>query len=222
MQQATNKIIETIHGINDGYSPRQIFCDWVKACALCTVNSFALIHNKIWEEREKEFKNTMLKYRPETQQKFTDMLGMLCMAMDEEMTDFLGEIFMKLEAGSSHGGQFFTPYHVSVMTAKLGLEEDIKEGRKKFELYEPSVGSGGMIIAAAQILREAGYDYQKCMKVVGQDLDWNAVYMTYLQLSMYGINATVIQGDSLGRELSISEVDPRHVFHTPMKAGILL
>ena len=64
-------------------------------------------------------------------------------------------------------------------------------------MHEPSTGGGGIIIAAAKVLKDRGLNYQKCLKVVAQDLDWKGVYMTYVQLSLLGIEATVIQGDSL-------------------------
>lgn len=54
-----------------------------------------------------------------------------------------------------------------------------------------------MIIAMAATLKDKGYNYQACMKVIAQDLDWKGVYMTYTQLSLIGIDAIVVQGDTL-------------------------
>ena len=75
-----------------------------------------------------------------------------------------------------------------------------------------------MIIAAARVLKERGLNYQRCMKVTAQDLDWNSVYMTYVQLSLLGIDAEVIQGNTL----SDSMPEPKQIFLTPNRMGMLI
>ena len=45
----------------------------------------------------------------------------------------------------------------------------------------------------AKTMKRMGLNYQSKMKVVAQDLDWLSVYMTYIQLSLLGINAIVVQ-----------------------------
>ena len=54
-----------------------------------------------------------------------------------------------------------------------------------------------MILATAKALKDIGINYQRKLKVVAQDLDWLGVYMTYVQCSMIGIDAIVVQGDTL-------------------------
>ena len=78
-----------------------------------------------------------------------------------------------------------------------------------------------MIIAVAQILMKKGINYQKYMRVVAQDLDWKGVYMCYLQLSLLGINATVVQGDTLSEPYKRGYPLER-VLYTPAKWGILI
>ena len=81
-------------------------------------------------------------------------------------------------------------------------------------MNEPSAGAGGMIIAAAQSMKEQGINYQKSLRVVAQDLDWNAFYMCYIQLSLLGIDAKCIQGDTL--ENKPYKTFNENVFLTPM------
>ena len=64
---------------------------------------------------------------------------------------------------------------------RVGVSENILK-EEKIRMTEPSIGSGGMVIATAKYLKERGINYQKKLKVVGQDLDWLAVYMSYIQL----------------------------------------
>lgn len=79
-----------------------------------------------------------------------------------------------------------------------------------------------MIIAAVRVLKERGVNPQRCMKVVAQDLDWKGVYMTYLQLSILGIKATVVQGDTLTEPYTGKGYPPERVLRTPAEKGVLL
>lgn len=78
-----------------------------------------------------------------------------------------------------------------------------------------------MIVASAQVLKEQGVNYQKVLDVVCQDLDWTAVYMCYVQLSLLGIMATVAQGNTL-TEPFIDGYPQKKVFYTPAKRGLLI
>ena len=140
-----------------------------------------------------------------------------------EMEDVLGAIYMEAGCGNKNTGQFFTPFHVSLACAQLTVrEQDVNEAHPLY-FNEPSAGSGGMVIAAARALKERGINYQNCMKVVAQDLDWNCVYMTYVQLSLYGVDGIVVQGNTLTEPLTSLKAYPKErVFITPKKAGLLL
>ena len=79
-----------------------------------------------------------------------------------------------------------------------------------------------MIIAACKILHEAGFDFQRRLDVVAQDLDWKGVYMTYLQLSLIGCRAVVIQGDTLKEPYNISKTPKAQIMRTPAMMGALI
>ena len=135
------------------------------------------------------------------------------------MSDVLGEIYMESGCGNKSTGQFFTPFHLSELCARLDLTG--ADGSRMIELNEPSCGGGGMMIAAAKVLKVKGINYQKIMKVVAQDLDWKAVYMCYVQLSILGIDAVVVQGDTLS-EPDWRSRPPECIFRTPKNMGVLL
>ena len=128
---------------------------------------------------------------------------------------------MESGAGNASAGQFFTPFHVSEMVAKIGASEDILK-EEKIHMTEPSIGSGGMVIATAKYLKEKGINYQKKLKVVGQDLDWLAVYMSYIQLSLLGIDAVIVQGDTLSEPYIPGKTEPGRILRTPMNTGALI
>ena len=79
-----------------------------------------------------------------------------------------------------------------------------------------------MLIALCKILKERGINYQRKLEITAQDLDWNGVYMTYVQLSLLGAKATVVQGDTLC-EPYVQGVTPGYrILRTPMKTGALI
>ena len=90
---------------------------------------------------------------------------------------------------------------------------DTIDENKKLSLCEPTCGSGGMVIAAAQVLQEKGINYQRVLDVVCQDLDWTAVYMCYVQLSLLGVKAIVAQGEHIIRTVYSKPFERKGVLH---------
>lgn len=213
------EIVKVISSMSGKFSPYQIFSDFCKIFALAISNACAFQYDEIWREREEAYIATISRYEEKEVMKLVDMKDLLIEAADEEMTDALGQIYMQSGAGNSATGQFFTPFHLSLATAELGVAESIPDGIIK--INEPSCGGGGMIIATARVLKERGISYQKRLRVVAQDLDWLAVYMTYIQLSLYGIDAIVCQGDTL-KEPYKSGYPRRRVLRTPRNTGLLI
>jgi len=107
----------------------------------------------------------------------------------------------------------FTPYHMSSLMAKLtinGSQQAIDENGF-LRLQEPACGAAGMVIAAAEAVRDAGYNYQKQMHATGIDIDARCVHMGYLQLSLLGIPATVVHGNALTEQVWSIWQTPMHV-----------
>lgn len=158
------EIIRMLQKMSGKYSMYEIFTDWIRCGALEMSNSCCLLHNSIWKEREQLYCDTMRKYNPDEQMMFAEMLAYLAEALEDEMSDVLGDIYMKSGMGSKSSGQFFTPYQLSVLCAKLAALEPDQNG--KIHINEPACGAGGMIIAAAAVMRDQGLDYQKDLEVV--------------------------------------------------------
>ena len=212
-------IIKCINSISGKYSSYEVFSDWIKCSSLFISNKFELFHGEVWNGRERAYIESMARYSEDERKMFSSMFFMLAETLEFKMSDALGEIYMESGMGSKAAGQFFTPYHLSYLTAKLSMPEPDEIGL--YHINEPSCGGGGMIIAVAQTLMEKGINYQKYMRVVAQDLDWKGVYMCYLQLSLLGINATVVQGDTLSEPYKRG-YPPERVLYTPAKWGILI
>lgn len=212
-------IIDRIRNMSGKYNLYQIFSDWVAMTAISIQNSCVLIKDSIWKEREAHYMSIAAKYSSKELADFCAMTGALTMILEEQFGDILGSIFMKAGCGSKMTGQFFTPYHLSLLTARLAHENWLISEKGIIEVNEPSTGGGGMMIAYAQILKEHGIDYQKRLHIVAQDLDWNGVYMTYIQLSLLGIKAVVKQGDTLRDP---NHKDEKRILRTPAEMGALL
>lgn len=210
------KIITSMSGRNSAY---KIFTDWIECAALSTANAASIFHGRVWNDREENYKSIMSRYTKKEQEKLVEMFNILLAELEENPRDVLGELFMKGGMGEAAGGQFFTPYHVSKMMAELAVLQPEQDGIVK--MSEPSCGSGGGIIAAAMTLGERGDDYQKKMRVVAQDLDLRCVYMCYVQLSYLGIDAVVVQGNTLS-EAYMKGYPENKVFRTPRNTGALI
>jgi type I restriction-modification system DNA methylase subunit len=215
-------IIGEIIKLQGKYTPYQIFTDWITMMAISIQNSCYLIESKVYQEREKTYRAIAAKYSKEEMQIMIKMFAALTNLLEEKFNDYLGEIYMKSGCGSKMTGQFFTPYHISYLTASLAYGNTITPNEQGvIEVNEPSTGGGGMMIAIAQVMKEHDLDYQRKLHIIAQDMDWNGVYMTYIQLSLLGIRAIVAQGDTLG--------DPYHrgydrarIFKTPAEMGALI
>ena len=127
---------------------------------------------------------------------------MLVACLEHEPTDVLGVLYHRLELHNEQSGQFFTPYPVCQAMAKM-LVHDAKqlvEEQAFIRAHEPCVGSGAMVIALAQALREEGINYQQCLHVTAIDLDILAVHMAYVHFTLLHIPAIIVHGDTLRAE----------------------
>ena len=220
------EIVKTIQEMAGRYSAYEIFTDWIRCLALAIEQATSLRRDEEWRNREQEYTDTIKKYSDEERTKIAKMTAYLIDTLEDGPDDVLGDVYMKADMGSKAAGQFFTPFHVSVLTAKIGLMEQIeayKAGEmEKIEINEPACGGGAMILAAAKVLQESGVNYQNAMEVVAQDIDWKGVYMCYVQLSLLGISAICVQGDTLSAPYDPGKTEKGHMLKTPRKAGMLI
>ena len=216
------EIMDAILQMSGKYAPYNIFSDWVQMSAIAIQNSCCLIRDEIWNKREQAYIDIARKYTGAELEIFAKMFVLLGDALTEDMSDVLGEIYMRTDMGNKYTGQFFTPFHISELCARIGLNMDQLPDAGRISITEPSCGGGGMIIAACKMLHEAGFDFQRRLDVVAQDLDWKSVYMAYLQLSLIGCRAIVVQGNTLSEPYDPARTDSAHVLRTPAYLGVLV
>lgn len=188
-----------------------IFSDFVELSAISISNAVDWAQR---DGREARYMEIIGKYNKEEACRFAQMLAELVMEMERAPTDVLGEVFMEMDLGNKWHGQFFTPYHLCKMMARMQIDERMKqliEQRGFIRANEPACGGGAMFIALAEEMKSAEINYQQHLHVVAQDLDFKAVCMAYVQFSLLHIPAIVVHGNSLTLEERSYWYTPAHI-----------
>lgn len=202
MNEHQNKFVKIIEGFRNGYGVRTVFEDFVR------LGTYEIGQNvrrslgcEIDDDDEKAYLEIVKRYKPEeVRGPFKNLFDCLVEGLEKTEGDFLGPIFMQLQLGNKALGQFFTPHHVSLMMAEMSIDPD--EVRQEIErkgyvsMNDPCCGSGGMPLAYAQAFRAAGFQPETELLIVAQDLGDIPARMTYLQLSLRGLAAVVLNMNS--------------------------
>src|SRR5579863_10020114 len=146
------QLVKLISELGYRHSHWQVFADFVEMGAISMSNAVDL---RSREAREKRYMEVVARYKPDEAAKFSQMLGMLTMALEEETSDVLGATFHDLELHNKWSGKFFSPYPLCRMMAKMivGSREEVEARiaeRGYLTAQEPAAGSGAMIIGLAQ------------------------------------------------------------------------
>lgn len=200
----------------------QAWSDFITMGAIAVSNSVDLAHA---EKREQTYQTLAKRYNKAEMAVFPELFVHMVNALDVNMDqDFLGDLFMSLEMGNDHAGQFFTPY--SVCRAMAAITEPDIEARVKEKGYvsvnDPTCGAGGLLVVFANECLRQKVNYQTSVLFTAQDIDYVVGLMCYLQLSLIGAAGYVVIGNTL-TDPSTS-YDPRgliprdngNVWYTPM------
>jgi len=102
------------------------------------------------------------------------------------------------------------------MMGKMTLGDSDKDIQEQgyISALEPACGSGAMVLGFAQAMKDCGYNHSQQMLAtcIDIDIDIKCVYMCYLQLSLYGIPAVVIHGNTLTVEEWSHWYTPAYIF----------
>lgn len=193
----------------------KVFSDFVQLSAFAISNATDLSNR---DAREIEYMRIIGQYNKDEANRFPIMLAELANGLEAGMTDVLGQVYMEMELGNKDRGQVFTPYEVCKMSARMIFDKPYiewvivnKDGY--IALEEPAVGSGAMVIAFAEVMKEAGINYQKHLHVTATDVDIKAACMTYVQFSLLHIPAIIIHGNTLSLEEWSRWYTPAHILN---------
>ncbi|WP_020493347.1 MULTISPECIES: N-6 DNA methylase [Desulfitobacterium] len=197
--QNSKEIIRLIRLLGQKHNSWQIFEDFLAMSAISISNAIDWTHR---EEREAQYMEIVGRYEKNEPDLFSKMLYHLVEELErhaEVPRDVLGPVFHELELHNKYRGQFFTPQEICNMMGRITLgEKDLNITERGYiTVAEPCAGSGAMILGFAKAMTENQYNIHKQMVVTATDVDLKCVFMTYLQLSLYGIPAVVIHGDTI-------------------------
>ncbi|MBX8556971.1 SAM-dependent methyltransferase [Pseudomonas cichorii] len=145
-------------------------------------------------------------------------------AKEEPFMDILGAVYAGLSSkgGKQLLGQYFTPWNLAVMMAKLNPDQIADEQGLKV-LADPACGSGVLLLAKAnQILENHGPDELCRWKFYGCDLDAICARMAAIQLAancaVHRVEIgeiLIVQGNTLAKterkKLILHASSPRHL-----------
>lgn len=176
-----------------------------------------------YDDREKMYLRIIRKYNKQEQNLFPELAAHTVMALEENPEqDFLGGIFMELGLGNGSNGQFFTPYHVCDLMAKVAMDDGvIREVKEKgyITINDPCCGAGATLIAgiheARRQLEKENLNFQNHILVVAQDIDMTVALMCYIQLSLLGVAGFIKIGNTFTEPMCEGDSTENYWF-TPM------
>lgn len=150
-------------------------------------------------ENIEESRRICERYKPDDISDFKKLFCLMVTALEVKFHDFLGSLLMELELGASEMAQFFTPYHLQQLMARmLSQGAPAVVARQGFiTVDEPACGSAGMIVAWAECMLEAGLNPSEHLYTRCSDIDPMVSDIAFIQLSLLGIPAEVITGNTL-------------------------
>jgi len=205
--------LRNIHS-RSGHNLARIWDDWISSMALAVANALDR-RPEVHERREAEYMQIVERHGKQTMESFKAMLFQLVEALTGEPDDVLGGVYMALELGNDHRGQFFTPTSISELVSQLSL--DPADMRAEVErvgfmtINDPAIGGGAMMIPMVSAMLQAGLSPSQHLHVTGIDIDASVLRMAYVQLSLLGVPAVLWVGDTLRMEMREDWYTPVHI-----------
>jgi hypothetical protein len=141
------------------------------------------------------YKACLDRYSYQEGAEFARILGLYIDALEQNpFVDILGELFMRLDIRSVQAGQFFTPWPVVLMMARMQFDAEVFKqtvsDKGVVTVCDPACGSGVMLLAFAQVVyQELGDEGLSRLELYGQDIDLRCVNMCRIQIRMNGLDA---------------------------------
>lgn len=119
--------------------------------------------------------------------------------------DMLGDAYLYLikmfaEGAGKRGGEFYTPRSI------VRLMVEIVEPRAGMSIYDPTCGSGGMLLEAVQFVKDQGGD-ARTLSLYGQEKNFATWGIAEINLFLHNVDdAFIAKGDTI---LSPKRYDPK-------------
>lgn len=195
-------VIKLMERADDSKRLYEVFTDFIRMIAYSISNAIDPRH---YDEREKKYMAIAEKYDKRALDECAKLFAYIGVLLDKKQEDVLGTMYMMLDFGDKNKAQEFTPTSISALLSRIcitkeAIQEDIdKKGYTT--VSDESCGGGSTIIQYAMTMKRYGFNYQRQLLAIANDLDEIAVAMTYIQLSLLGIPAIVRRQDTLTAEV---------------------
>lgn len=212
-QGAAKLFRSTIERFRYQYDLREVFRDWTELAAAevhqAPYHAKLCARDEAFERVEAEYLAVAKRYERDDFDTFAELIAITRAALSTGYQDFLGSAFMQLEISSDWHGQFFTPYEVSLLIARMGLAgmQGVVDRQGYFTLLEPACGAGGMVLAAAQIAHELQLP-PNSLFFQAVDVDRLCANMTYIQTGLAGLSGVVWHGNTLTMQMTSYRFTP--------------
>jgi hypothetical protein len=155
-------------------------------------------------DREAEFEAERQRWDAESMTLFSHaMAQMMIEAGEHTYRDVLGPVHQEWlgKKGQQWGGEFHTPYEISRLMA-FGLCGDatIFDKPEPVTIQEPACGSGQLVLALVEWMHERGLNSTR-IRLEAWDVSAAAVDMALINLTLHGVPARVIRGNTLSLEV---------------------
>lgn len=218
------KIFDSLTG---RFNRWEVWKDIVWCIAIAISNR---VDERFRDSREKTYMDIVSKYSEQEVNKIADLFGILHKNIIDKTEngnygDFLGEIFMELGLGNDAGGQFFTPYNICQLMARVTLDADMERAQQAIEkqgymtCMDCACGAGATLIGAAEACVEKGINYPFQVMFAAQDIDTTTALMCYIQLSLLGCAGYVVIGNTLSEPMTghvLFGENSERCWYTPM------
>lgn len=214
-EQYYNEFMKEFQYLSEKHNKFTVFLDFLKLTSIS-------IHNLIFfnQELENQYLKIASNYKKNEIEIFVKMFAKLVLIYisKEEISDVLGNIYMKEKLKNGRLGQVFTPFHIAEFMGKTacGTKQEMQNIIKKngyITVCDPCTGAGGLILGFVKAVKEYDINYQQDLLVYASDIDEICVYMTYIQLSLYEIPAIVSCENTISMEKNFSLETPAYLMN---------
>jgi len=182
-----NIFIKLLNFFGNKYETEKLFKDFVSLFAISLSNKVCFneenneLYNQIYQSYDKEERYIFYALSAELTKLFCN---------EDGPYDVLGEIYNRISNNKYFKVQSDNRIQKigKELQGLMFLNNKLNNGK----MLEVNCGSGGMILAYANVLKMFKLNYKIDLEVTATDTDMINVFMTYIQLYFFDISATVI------------------------------
>lgn len=147
------EFIKVLNEMSARYGRSELWYDYIDMHAIALANTCDL---RCRDTREEQYNAIVQKYDEKTVQQFAELTAITMTALLENPEqDFLGTVYHNLGLSKSQAGQFFTPYNVGQMMARINMPDSLVLDKSRIlRVNDPCCGAGCLLLAGYNVMRE--------------------------------------------------------------------